>query len=79
MNFQLDPQSESIITAQVSSGHFADAEAVIKESLRLLEKREKQRQELRDHIDCSLASPNRYTGEEVMENVRARLRRDFPA
>lgn len=77
MNFQLDPQSKAIITAQLDSGHFASAEAVIKESLRLLEIREKKRQELRDKVEKSIQRGGSNTPEEVLQSVTERLKASF--
>lgn len=50
MSVQLAPQLEAIIQAKVEAGLYADADAVLREALRLLNERDHRLQRLRDAL-----------------------------
>jgi antitoxin ParD1/3/4 len=76
-SFTLGTHFEGFIRRQVSSGRYASASEVIRDSLRLLEEREGEREArldaLRVEIERGAASGEGISSERAFANVRARI------
>ena len=76
-SFTLGRHFEGFIKQQVSSGRYASASEVVRDSLRLLEDREQERsahlEALRGEIDRGAASGESIPAQQVFSSVRARL------
>lgn len=83
MPVHLPPRLEAQIDQLVADGHFASAESVIVEALRLLQERESRRAQLRAKIQVGLDQLDRGEGvavtpalwEEIDREAEAALRR----
>lgn len=82
LNVSLTPELEELITAKVASGRYLSASEVVRDGLRLLEERDRSRQQalesVREKIDRGLASLDRGEGvsaEEVFADIEAGLKR----
>lgn len=78
VNYTPDKHSAEFIAAQVSSGRYGSADEVIQESLRLLEVRDKKREELRAHLRQAMNTDVHYTFDEVLDRLKVSLKREFP-
>jgi len=65
MNFNLSPESEAWLRAQVQQGHFASLDEAIDYTVKLVA--------LRETLHASIADPRRYSVDEVRANVRGKL------
>ncbi|MBV8238581.1 MAG: type II toxin-antitoxin system ParD family antitoxin [Sphingomonas sp.] len=76
-SFTLGSHFEGFIRQQVSSGRYASASEVVRDSLRLLEEREQERaarlDALRGEIERGAASGDGVPAERAFANVRARI------
>ena len=77
-SFTLGTHFEGFIRRQVTSGRYASASEVVRDSLRLLEEREEERaiqlDALREAIDQGARSGEGISAATVFENTRARIR-----
>ncbi|WP_375470154.1 type II toxin-antitoxin system ParD family antitoxin [uncultured Nostoc sp.] len=66
MNIILKPEIEQFIQAQIATGRYANAEEVISQALKLLEKQDKEYQEwveeTRQKVDVAIAELERGEG-----------------
>lgn len=76
-SFTLGSHFEGFIRRQVSSGRYASASEVVRDSLRLMEEQEDERsarlQALRAEIDRGAGSGPGVPASQVFENVHARI------
>lgn len=82
MNVSVGARWEGFIDGVVQAGRYRSASEVVREGLRLVEERESKLQALRDTINAAIEGGGSYTGEEVLDHVRASLeqrRRDAAA
>ena len=63
MNFNLSPESEAWLRAQVQQGHFASLDEAIDYTVRLVA--------LRETLHTSIADPRRYGVDEVRAHLKA--------
>jgi antitoxin ParD1/3/4 len=79
MTIALKPEQEAFIQAQLATGRYTDAAAVIAEALQLLEKRNRYNhwiEDVRAKIDIASAQLDRgegVNGETVIAQLRAKL------
>jgi antitoxin ParD1/3/4 len=76
MSITLTPQLEDQIQRLVESGRYADAEAVMKDALQLLEEHQEQLNALRMKIQEGLDEADRGEVDEWTPALRERLRRE---
>lgn len=73
MAIQVPSDLESDIREKVASGRFENEADVVREALRLLDRREKRVLELRSSIDQGLAAIERGEGAELTDDLWERL------
>jgi len=76
MPMRLPADVETSIRNLISTGRFEDEAQVVREALRLLDRREQQFMELRSSIQESLAAIERGEGIELTDEVWNRLDRE---
>ena len=86
MNVSLTPELEQLVNQKVQTGRYTSASEVIREGLRLLERRDEmqalQRDEMRRKIAAGVASLKAgkgADGEAFLAQLDAELERDEPA
>jgi antitoxin ParD1/3/4 len=86
MNVSLTPELEQLVNQKVQTGRYTSASEVIREGLRLLERRDEmqalQRDEMRRKIAAGVASLKAgkgTDGEAFLAQLDAELERDEPA
>lgn len=78
MNIQLKPEQEKFVRDKIASGAYSNADDVIAEAFKLLEKREEKLQELQDKIAVGtkqLANGQLTDGEEVFNHLQGKIER----
>ena len=77
MNVSLTPELEAFVQSRVESGMYQTASEVVREGLRLLEYREREREEILDEIRAKIARGTAQAdrgevvdGELVFEKIR---------
>ena len=82
MNVSLTPELERLINSRVAAGAYNSASEVVREALRLLQKRDETHAAklaaLRAEIekgDAEIEAGDYRDGEQVMEDIRKRLRK----
>lgn len=73
MDVSIDQRWGDFVDTAVKDGRYASVNAVIDESLRLLEQRERKLKDLRDTIDASLARGGQNTDEAVAAAIAEAL------
>jgi antitoxin ParD1/3/4 len=74
MNVSLTPELDRFVAEKVSSGRYTSASEVVREALRLLEERDRQRIALNRELEDRLQALDRGEHQDP-DNVRARLQR----
>jgi putative addiction module CopG family antidote len=73
---QLPADVEARVREKVARGEFSDADAVIREAMRLLDERERQLAELRGMLQTGLTQLDRGEGVPFIPELVAQMRRD---
>jgi len=73
---QLPADVEARVREKVARGEFSDADAVIREAMRLLDERERQLAELRGMLQTGLTQLDRGEGVPFTPELVAQMRRD---
>ena len=82
LNVSLTPELEELVSARVASGRYLSASEVVREGLRLLEDRDRLREEALAGVTrkieeglASLERGERVDGESLLEELERRIRR----
>lgn len=76
MTIHLAPDVETHILYQVESGRFADANAVLREAMRLLDERERRLSSLRAQLRIGIDELDQQEGAEWSSELRDQIRRE---
>jgi antitoxin ParD1/3/4 len=75
VSVSLTPQAEDLIRQKIEAGHYRTSNEVIEEALRLLDARDRRKQELRDSVSEGFAAIERGEGIELTPEVMDELSR----
>ena len=82
MNVTLTPELEQLVQSKVQTGHYQSANDVMGEALRLLEKRDRAKEEIREKIEVaweSLRQGKGTDGDEFFDQLEAELEEEIRA